>query len=273
MSAFLALWGEALRDAVRRKLVAAIAVTSLLSLLVLDNCAGCAPVLQMNGEARDAASLAPYLGTILITLVGLWVVTLAGLLASDHLTQALEDGHATTALARPVSRHAFAFARLAGALSVALAAGAGLLGTTAFWVTTRSNLPAAPAVLAGLGCALACATVAAFSMAVSLWLPRLATWLAVLATVFTTTLAAGTSFASAEVASRLAELFPNAWALLAGLDHYGPPIASAMLRALAPWIGDAALPADFAAVLARGAVWTALGAGALAAAFRRIELR
>jgi ABC-type transport system involved in multi-copper enzyme maturation permease subunit len=273
VSAFLALWGEALRDAVRRKLVGAIAVTSLLSLVVLDNCAGCAPALQMNGQAQDAASLAPYFGTILLGVVGLWVVALAGLLAADHLTQSLEDGHAGAALARPVSRHAFAFARLAGALSVALAAGAVLFGTTAFWVTTRSGLPPAPAALAGLACALACAFVAAVAMATSLWLPRLATWLVVLALVFATTLAAGTSFASPDVAARLAERFPSAWPLLTGLDDYGPPIASAMLRALSPWIGDPSLPADFAAVLARGAVWVALAAGALAAAFRRIELR
>ena len=51
MSAFLLLWREALLDALRRKLVAAIAAASLLSLLMLNQCAGCAPVPTVNGVA------------------------------------------------------------------------------------------------------------------------------------------------------------------------------------------------------------------------------
>jgi hypothetical protein len=46
-----------------------------------------------------------------------------------------------------------------------------------------------------------------------------------------------------------------------------------MLRALAPWLPGTQLPTDFAAVLARAVLWAALGLGALAAAFRRIELK
>ncbi len=273
MSAFLLLWREALGDAVRRKLVGAIAVASLLSLLVLDNCAGCAPTVMVNGEPRELASMAGALGIALFVVVGLWVVTLAGLLASDHLTQALEDGHATSALARPVSRHAFAFARLAGGLSVALVAGLVLLGTTGFWLATRASLPGGPALLAGLACGIAALTAAAFAMAASLALPRLATWLFVFAAVFATTLAAGASALPAQAAEDLARAFPNAWAALSALDRFGPPVAGAMLRALAPWLPGVPLPVDFAAVLARGVLWAALGLGALAASFRRIELR
>lgn len=264
MSAFLLLWREALLDALRRKLVAAIAAASLLSLLMLNQCAGCAPVPTVNGVAQDPGNTAAFVGIALMIVVGLWVVTLAGLLASDHLAQTLEDGHATTALARPVRRHEFALARLAGALSVGLGAGLLLLGATSFWLTTRNGLPAEPAALAVLACFLSCITVAAFAMAASLALPRLAIWLLVLGLVFITSLASGVSLLAP------AESVPT---LLSAIDRFGPPIASAMLRALAPWVPGASLPADFAAVFARSLVWAVLGLASLAAAFRKIELR
>jgi ABC-type transport system involved in multi-copper enzyme maturation permease subunit len=270
MNAFLLLWREALLDALRRKLVAAVAAACLLSLLVLDNCAGCVPVAQVNGARVAAANLVPILGIVLIIVVGLWVVTLAGLLASDHLAQSLEDGHAAASLARPVRREEFAFARLAGALSVAFAALALLLGATSFWLATRSGLPSLPALLAAAGCAVACVTVAAFAMTASLALPRIAIWLLVFGVVFMTTLAASTAFwPPPGDPSRVG----TARALLSALDRFGPPIASAMLRALAPWVPGTPLPADFAAVFARGLLWAALGLGSLAAAFRRVELK
>jgi ABC-type transport system involved in multi-copper enzyme maturation permease subunit len=266
MSAFLLLWREALLDALRRKLVFAIAAASILSLMVLDNCAGCAPAVTSQGVPQDAANVQLLLGIALLTIVGLWVVTLAGLLASDHLAQAIEDGHATAALARPVRRHEFAFARLAGALTVALAAGLVLMGTTSFWLVTRSGVALMPALLAGAACAVACVTVAALAMATSLALPRIAIWLLVFGLVFFTTLAAATAFfPSPDPAS--------SGGFLRTLDRFGPPIASAMLRALAPWGPSAQLPSDFAAVFARGLVWAAASLGVLAAAFRRIELR
>jgi ABC-type transport system involved in multi-copper enzyme maturation permease subunit len=268
MSAFLLLWREALLDALRRKLVLAIAAASLLSLMVLDDCAGCAPAFQVNGQAQDLASAAPALGIALLIVVGLWVVTLAGLLASDHLAQSLEDGHATASLARPVHREAFAFARLAGSLTVSLAAGALLLGTTAFWIVTRNGLPGGPALLACLSCALACVTVASFAMTASLALPRIAIWLLVFGLVFFTSLAAGTVFFPAD--PNAVNASPSLFALL---DRFGPPLASGMLRALAPWLPGAPLPTDFAAVFARGVLWAGLGAGSLAFAFRRIELK
>lgn len=269
MSAFLLLWREALLDALRRKLVAAIAAASLLSLLMLNQCAGCAPVPTVNGVAQDPGNTAAFMGIALMIVVGLWVVTLAGLLASDHLAQALEDGHATTALARPVRRHEFAYARLAGALSVGLGAGLLLLGATGFWLTTRNGLPAEPAALALLACFLSCITVAAFAMTASLALPRLAIWLLVFGLVFITSLASGLSFLSPAEPGDVSSFR----ALFSAIDRFGPPIASAMLRALAPWVPGAPLPADFAAVFARSLVWAMLGLASLAAAFRKIELR
>lgn len=268
MSKLLLLWREALLDALRRKLVLAVAAASLVSLLVLDDCAGCAPAIQVNGQARDVANAAPALGMALLIVVGLWVVTLAGLLAADHLAQSLEDGHASSALARPVGRATFAFARLAGSLSVSLSAGALLVGMTAFWIVTRNGLPAGPALLAGLSCALACVSVAALAMTASLALPRFAIWLLVFGLVFFTTLATGIDSLQAVRGAPAAT-----HSLLGLLDRWGPPIASGMLRALAGWLPEAPLPADIGASLARGAIWAGLAVAALAAAFRRIELK
>jgi ABC-type transport system involved in multi-copper enzyme maturation permease subunit len=268
MSAFLLLWREALLDALRRRLVFAIAAASLLSLLVLDNCAGCAPTLQVNDQPQQVARVAPILGGVLLIVVGLWVVTLAGLLAADLLVQSLEDGHAATALARPVRREAFACARLAGSLSVSLATGALLLGMTSFWVVTRSDLAAGPALLASVSCAFACVTVASLAMTASLSLPRIAVWLLVFGLVFFTTLAA---IAAAFAALRQTELPPSS--LFSLVDAYGPPIAGGMLRALAGWLPTAPLPGDVGAALARGAAWAGLSLAGLVAAFRRIELK
>jgi hypothetical protein len=262
MSAFLLLWREALLDALRRKLVAAIAVASLLSLMVLDDCAGCAPAVNVNGQTQDLASAAPVLGIALMVVVALWVATLAGLLAADHLSQSLEDGHAAAALARPVRRHELAFARLAGSLTISLAAGALLLGMTAFWLVTGKGLAAGPAVLAVVAVAPSCIALAAFAMTASLALPRIAIWLLVFGVVFCTTVGAAMRLASPETSG-----------FFVGFDRFGPPIAGAVLRALAPWLPGSQLPSDFAAVFARGVLWAAAGVGALAAAFRRVELK
>ena len=63
------------------------------------------------------------------------------------------------------------------------------------------------------------------------------------ATVFITTLASSTVFWPLPAdPSQI-----GGWrALLTAIDQFGPPIASAMLRALAPWVPGAPLPADFA---------------------------
>jgi ABC-type transport system involved in multi-copper enzyme maturation permease subunit len=268
VSQWLLLWREALLDALRRRLVFAIGFASLVSLMVLDKCAGCAPVMQVNGQVANAESVAPAIGVGLLVVVGLWVVTLAGLLASDHLAQTLEDGHAAAVLARPVRRDELAFARLAGSLTVSLAAGALLLGASAFWIATRNALPIGPALLASLACALACVTVSAFAMAASLALPRLAVWLLVFGLVFFTTLATGISAAQA----MRGEALPAA-SLLGLLHRFGPPIASGMLPALAGWLPQVTLPSELGATLVRGVVWAALGLATLAAAFRRVELK
>jgi phenylalanyl-tRNA synthetase alpha subunit len=149
-----------------------------------------------------------------------------------------------------------------------------VMGATAAFVynagATRSGLAASPAVLAAIGCGIACVTVASLAMAASLALPRLAIWLLVFGLVFITTVAASTAFWPAPADPTQ---IGGTRAFLVLLDRFGPPIAGAMLRALAAWLPGTPVPADFAAVFARGVVWAALGLASLAAAFRRIELR
>jgi hypothetical protein len=150
LTQFRTLAGEAVLDAVRRRIVAAIAVVSLLSLMLVDTCTTCGGgEVIVNGEVREMANIAGWTGTVTFAVLGLWSIVLAGVLASEHLAQTLADGSATLALARPVGRGTFAFARLAGSLAIALVTGAVLLGGTTLFLHARSGLPTGPALVAG----------------------------------------------------------------------------------------------------------------------------
>ena len=147
MRGFAALLAEAVRDAIRRRIVIGIVVACLFSLMLLDSCTSCATgEVVVNGEARPLASLAGGLGVATLVVLGLWIVSLAGILAADHLRQALDDGSARMSLARPVGRGTFVMARLGGVLCIAYATGLLLLGAAAFLLATRSGLSVAPAL-------------------------------------------------------------------------------------------------------------------------------
>jgi hypothetical protein len=258
------LWLEAVRDAVRRRIVAGIAAVCVISVMMLDRCAGCgAGELVVNGEARALASLAGGAGVATLLVLGLWVVALAGVLGADHLAQTLDDGSARMSLARPVSRGTYALARLGGVLAIALIAGGVLLGTAGFLLATRSGLAVAPALAAGVACALSCVVVASLAMAASLWLPRAATVLLVFVAVATVATANAAGVASAAAP-------PGGW--LGAIDRLGPPLATAMLAPLSAWLPEVSLAVDPAAVMVRLLAWAAGSVAALWAAFRRIEL-
>ena len=151
LTQFRTLAGEAVLDAVRRRIVAAIAVVSVLSLMLVDTCTTCSGgELVVNGEVREMASIAGWSGTVTFIVLGLWSIVLAGVLASEHLAQTLTDGSATLTLARPVGRGTFALARLTGALAIAFVTGAVLLGGTALFLSARSGLSTGPALVASL---------------------------------------------------------------------------------------------------------------------------
>ena len=261
------LAAEAMRDAGRRRTVAAIVVLSLISLMLVDGCTSCAgSEVTINGEVRNLQNMAGATGTALFVLLGLWIIVLAGILGSDHLQQTLEDGSAQLCLSRPISRAQFAFARLAGAMGIALATGVILLGVTTALLHLRSGLPLGPALAASVACALSALTCGALGMTLSLHLPRLASLLLV---------AGGVAVIS--FANGLALVAPGP-GVLGWIDRVAPPFAASMWIALDPWVDGVSLSGSDMSTWAllwvwlRSLLWAAGSVGILAWAFRRLEI-
>jgi len=261
MNGFGPLAREALADALRRRIAAAVALAALVSVAMLESCTSCSSPVNVNGELRELSELAGPAGLGAFVLLGLWVIALAGVLAADHLQSTLDDGSALLALARPISRDSFALARLVGVLGLACCAGFVMLGSAATLLATRSGLSVAPALVAGGACALGCVAVAALAMTASLALPRAATLLLVLGGVWVSAFANGLGS------------FTQVGGWLGALDRLGPPLASAMALALTPWLEGVALQGDPVRIYARLAAWAIAGVLALVYAFRRVELR
>jgi len=262
MSAFFLLTGEAVLDAVRRRIVVVIAAVSLLSLMMVDSCTSCGSgQITVDGELRSLVDLSGYTGSVTFLLLGLWSVVLAGVLAAEHLAGALDDGSAPLALSRPVGRGTFAFARLAGALSIAFTAGALLLGGTAFFLASRSELTTGPAVGAAPGFALGAITVGALAMTLSLTLPRIATVMLVFLSVF-----------GVAMANVLGFVRPDGGGLFAWIDRFGPPLLSAPALALDAWTTEIQVPGDATTLALRGAAWALASMAVLWASFRRMEI-
>jgi len=259
------LISEAVQDAVRRRLVYVVGAICLMSLLGLDSCSSMLPsTIEVNGEPVDMGStVAASAGLVTFVIMGLWVITLAGVLAADQLRETLEDGSAALTLARPVSRTTFALGRLAGVLTVAWAAAGFLLCVSAYLLSSRHAVPMAPAFLAVIACALSAFTLATWSMAASLAMPRVATTLLVFAVVGMVTLTNAIG-AAVEI--------PGIFGLV---NEYGPPLASSMIGSLASWLPEnaaASLRIDNVETFARLALWAAAGLGTLLFSIRRIEL-
>jgi ABC-type transport system involved in multi-copper enzyme maturation permease subunit len=253
---------EALADALRRRIAIAVAFAAVLSVVMLESCTQCTSSVSVNGDVQDTSEMVRgFAGVGTFVMIGLWMIALAGLLAADHLRSTLEDGSALLSLARPISRDAFALARLAGVLCLTYGAALAVLGAAAWLLAARSGLPLFPALIAGGACALGCATVGALAMAASLALPRPATLVAVLGGV--SLIAIANSFAMVRE--------PSGW--LGVLDRMGPPLGSSMALALAPWLEEASLRGDLLPVLLRLGAWSLAAVAVLLLGFRRIELR
>ncbi|UCE86436.1 MAG: hypothetical protein JSU66_01480 [Deltaproteobacteria bacterium] len=261
--AYRTLAVEAILDAVRRRIVMAIAVVTLLALWLVRGCAACTGgSYRVDGQLVDPGRIAGFTGVALYALLALWTMTLAGLLASDHLSQSLHDGSAPLTLARPVGRGTYALARLSGSLAVALVAGGVLLTATAGLLHARHALPLGPAFAGAAVCAWGALLVAALAMSASLVLPRLATFLCVLGFVGFVT---GVNLAA------------RAGAPLSGVsglvDRFGPPLGSALLEALGPWIGRTPSHGPVPGLSPRLVLWAVASVILLVAAFRRVEIR
>ena len=253
---------EALADALRRRIALAVGFAALVSIAMLQSCTSCTSSMSVNGEARDVSEVVKGVaGVGTFVMIGLWMIALSGLLAADHLRSTLEDGSALLSLARPISRDAFALARLGGVLFLTYGAALLVLGAAAWLLAARSNLPLLPALWAGAACALGCICIGALAMAASLALPRAATLLLVLVGVFLIAIANSVG------------IFSESSGWLGVLDRIGPPLGSTMALALGPWVQEGALKGDLLPLFLRLGAWTVAALGALVLGFRRLELR
>ena len=261
---FSVLIGEAFRDAMRRRIVPVVVVMSLLSLLAVDSCTSCGGASQIvqDGESLPFTEVSGWAGMVIFALLSLWMMLLAGLLASDHLAETVSDGSANLVLARPVRRSEFAIARLMGALGIAYATGAVVLTTSAYLLHLRHGVSLGAAAWAGLAAVVGALVVAAIAMALSLFLTRVATVLSVLVFMGAITFADSLALFGAR---------------LEGAAHvvqqFAPPLGTAVVLALAPWIDPVVPDVDPIIVILKLAFWVVASIALLLAVFRKVELR
>lgn len=262
MSPFRPLAAESLRDALRRRIVAAILVLSVLSLLAIDSCTSCAGGhIVVNGRLERLDQIAGALGLAVVVTLSLWVMALAGVLGVDHLQQSLEDGSAALCLARPVGRGTFVLSRLAGVLALAGATAAVLFAAAGVFLTRRNGLAPGPLLEAAAACAGGIVIVGALAMAASLRFPRIAALFLVFA---------GLGLITTANVLGAATGLPRG--LLEGIDRIGPPLVSAVGLALQPWLGTVQLRGNGLDVAFRLVLWSVLALALLVVSFRRVEV-
>ena len=252
---------EAIHDAFRRRIVFAVLVLCFLGLMMLNTCTSCQGQVEIQGNVAQGLDLSAWSGFGLFGVLCLWTITLAGLLASDQLTQSLADGNALLALSRPVGLASYVVSRLLGALAVALLPGLVLLVGAAFLLMGRLGLSPAPAVLATLFCVGNSIAIASFAMAASLYLPRVANFLLTLVVIG---VMSSTNLA-AVAGMELSGIYRLA-------DRLGPPLASSVAVALAPWAGRMPSGITLFDVTLRTGFWATVGVVTLVAVFRRWEI-
>jgi ABC-type transport system involved in multi-copper enzyme maturation permease subunit len=260
---FCALAGEAFRDAMRRRIVPVIAVFALLSLLAVDSCTSCAGSGQVveNGAQVTVDDISGWTGMLIFSVLSLWMMVLAGLLASDHLAETVLDGSANLVLARPVRRSEFVLARLTGALGIAYATGAVVLTVSAYLLHFRNGVSLGAALWAGLACAAGALVVAALAMTLSLRLARVATAMSVLFFVGAITLVNAFTLFGASL-GRLGSI----------LQHFAPPLCTAVVVFLKPWIAPVVPAVDPTIMVLKLAFWIVASVLVLLATFQRQEL-
>ena len=260
---FCALAGEAFRDAMRRRIVPVIAVFALLSLLAVDSCTSCAGSSQVaqNGAPVSVDDISGWTGMLIFTLLSLWTMVLAGLLASDHLAETVSDGSANLVLARPVRRSEFALARLLGVLGIAYVTGAVVLTASAYLLHLRNGVPLGAAVWAGLACTAGVLVVAALAMTLSLLLARVATAMSVL------------FFVGAITFVNVFTLFGTSLGKIGHIvQYFAPPLCTAVVVALKPWIAPVDPAVDPTIMALKLAFWMVASVLILLATFQRQEL-
>jgi ABC-type transport system involved in multi-copper enzyme maturation permease subunit len=259
---FRTLAREALADALRRRLVLAVAVASILSLQLVESCSSCGSAsLIRDGQTVELPDVAGAGAAATVAMAALWTLLLAGFLASDHLTEPLQDGSAALLLSRPVGRGPFALARLAGVLAIALASGALVMLVAAALLHARQGVPWWPVLPAFVACASGAAVVGAFAMLASLYLPRIATVLLVMLGV------------GMVAAVNLSALFgAELRGVGAAIERFGPPLLSLVALPLREWISPGAPAGDWLMPMLRQLAWLLAGGALLVEGFRRVEI-
>ena len=224
---FRLLTKESLRDAARRRVVPAVIVLCLLTLGSINSCTTCNAQITANGVDTSSVDILGWVGVSVLGVLALWSVTLAGLLASDHLSASLEDGSGLLVLTRPVKRRVFVLSRLSGTLCVSGMATLVIMGGASMMLFVRGDLPIWPALVA-LSVTLAnCVSVAALAMLISLFLPRVATFLYVVGFVGWTSMANLISVSGGELGF-----------VSLVLNDFGPPLLTGVVVPLANWSGQ-----------------------------------
>ena len=117
-----------------------------------------------------------------------------------------------------------------------------------------------------LGTALACVlgslTLGAFSMCLSLYLPRLPTTMLIFAAVGVI------SFANL---LGLTQVGSGGW--LSSIDRYGPPLATSLAAPLQSWLPPGYVTLETESLLLRMLAWSAIALFQLGFEFRRLEIR
>jgi ABC-type transport system involved in multi-copper enzyme maturation permease subunit len=268
LRAFAALAAEAFRDGLRRRFAFAIALFLLAAGMGAESCTDLGDAsFSINQHSIPPEVLAGFVAPLLVAWQALAVLVITGVVAADHLARPLAEGSAALWLARPVSRDAFAGARLAGALGVGLGAGVLLLGTSASLVVVRQHLPVWPALAAALATALGALAVAGLAMATSLVLGRSAVLLLVVGGVPWIALANAVA-----LVGQLVHPDSEVGGVLGAVDRFGPPLGTAIFAAVAPWNPHVDATGTLGPALARLAVWAIGGTALVALAFRRTEV-
>ncbi len=260
---FFELAGEAFRDAMRRRIVSVIAVFALLSLFAVESCTSCAGSSQIvqDGAQVSIHDISGWAGMLIFTVLSLWTMVLAGLLASDHLAETVFDGSANLILARSVRHSEFALARLSGALGIATGTGAVVLTVSTTLLHLRNGVSLGAAIWAGLACLAGALVVAALAMTLSLFLARVATAMSVLFFVGAITFVNVFTLFGASL-GRLGYI----------LQHFTPPLCTAVVVALKPWIAPVVPDVDPTIMTLKLAFWVVASALILLAAFQKQEL-
>lgn len=259
---FVALARESFHDALRDRVGLGVLALAVLLALGVDRCTGFGAGIQLNGRTIDPHLLARVIGPISFVTTGLVLVASAGLLACDALARPLGDGSAWSVLCRPIGRLPWALARLAGSLALAASAGVAVLLGATLLLASRHELSAVPGLVGSAVFVADALAVASLALAMSLVLPRLLAFFAVLLWVQIVVVT--------NVAHMMGALF-GGW--LGALERFGPPIGTALLFAVAPWVGVRPATPELLACALRLLAWTAAGLLATAFLLRRVEPR